>query len=154
MAPTKHKSLSTPSTVLFASASDTEFDKFRSIFDNRDLILLHVHTCEEALRCAASMGELPVVIADCDVPSGGWSALLGRLQALPHPPRLVVCSRLADERLWAEVLNLGGFDVLATPFRKEEVDHVVGTARDSWHFRCQPGWRVPAHDAAAAVSAA
>jgi hypothetical protein len=28
---------------------------------------------------------------------------------------------LADERLWAEVLNLCGYDVLATPFHADEV---------------------------------
>jgi hypothetical protein len=32
-----------------------------------------------------------------------------------------VISRLADEYLWAEVLNLGGHDVLAKPLRQAEV---------------------------------
>jgi hypothetical protein len=30
------------------------------------------------------------------------------IQRVPKPPLLVVTSRLADEYLWAEVLNLGG----------------------------------------------
>jgi DNA-binding response OmpR family regulator len=41
---------------------------------------------------------------------------------------LIVCSRLADERLWAEVLNLGGYDVLAIPFHAGEVEHTVNAA--------------------------
>jgi DNA-binding response OmpR family regulator len=45
-----------------------------------------------------------------------------------NPPDLIVASRLADEYLWAEVLNLGGYDVLAKPFNAEEVRRVVGLA--------------------------
>ena len=39
----------------------------------------------------------------------------------PFPPSLIVLSCRADEFLWAKVLNLGGFDVLMTPFEAEEV---------------------------------
>jgi DNA-binding response OmpR family regulator len=35
---------------------------------------------------------------------------------------------LADERLWAEVLNLGAYDLLAKPFDVREVLHAVTTA--------------------------
>jgi hypothetical protein len=41
---------------------------------------------------------------------------------------MIVTSRLADERLWAEVLNLGGYHLLAKPFDASEVVRVVGTA--------------------------
>jgi hypothetical protein len=41
------------------------------------------------------------------------------------PPNFIVFSCLADEFLWAEVLNLGGFDVLMTPFEPEEVLRVA-----------------------------
>ena len=43
-------------------------------------------------------------------------------------------SRLADEALWAEVLNLGGYDLLASPFDPIEVDRVVTLA---WEFRAR-----------------
>ena len=49
-----------------------------------------------------------------------------------HRPRLIVFSRQVDDRLWAEVLNLGGFDVLATPFRKEELMFAIGSAWLDW----------------------
>ena len=47
------------------------------------------------------------------------------LESLPNPPLLIVTSRLADERLWAEVLNLGAWDVLAKPFDDGEVLRTV-----------------------------
>jgi hypothetical protein len=39
---------------------------------------------------------------------------------------------VADERLWAEVLNLGGYDVLSTPFAAGEVLRACFLAWQSW----------------------
>jgi hypothetical protein len=35
--------------------------------------------------------------------------------SLHNPPRVTVTSRLADDYLWGEVLNGGGYDLLAKP---------------------------------------
>jgi DNA-binding response OmpR family regulator len=51
------------------------------------------------------------------------------MQTLDYPPPLIVSDRLADERLWAEVLNLGAYDLLAMPFDAKEVLHAVSAAR-------------------------
>jgi hypothetical protein len=45
---------------------------------------------------------------------------------------VIVSSRLADERLWAEVLNLGGYDVLGMPFEPEKVLRVADSAWRAW----------------------
>jgi len=52
---------------------------------------------------------------------------------MPLPPKFIVSSRLADEYLWVEVLNLGGHNVLSTPFDAREVSYVVRYAAESWH---------------------
>jgi len=39
----------------------------------------------------------------------------------------------ADARLSAEVLNRGGYDLLAVPFDRQEVLHAVGLAWQSWN---------------------
>ena len=44
-------------------------------------------------------------------------------------------SRLADERLWAEALNLGAWDVLAKPFDTNEVIRTVSIAGQHWRDR-------------------
>jgi DNA-binding response OmpR family regulator len=72
-----------------------------------------------------SGGESPVVICERSLPDGDWKDLLGKT------PRLIVTSRVADEALWAEVLNLGGYDVLAQPFDELEVRQVVALAGGS-----------------------
>jgi DNA-binding response OmpR family regulator len=46
---------------------------------------------------------------------------------------MVVASRLADERLWAEVLNLGGYDLLVKPFNSIEVIRSMSLAWQRWN---------------------
>ena len=41
-----------------------------------------------------------------------WKKVLSDLRRFAHPPQLIVTSRTADDYLWAEVLNIGGYDVL------------------------------------------
>jgi DNA-binding NtrC family response regulator len=72
--------------------------------------------------------KVSLVICERDLPDGDWRDMLGQMNDLVPSARLVVASRLADERLWAEVLNLGGYDVLAKPFSAEEVTHVIESA--------------------------
>ncbi len=70
-----------------------------------------------------------VVISDSSLSDGHcWRDLLYEIENMEDPPLLIVADRLADDRLWAEVLNLGAHDLLAKPFDKREVLHVVSTA--------------------------
>lgn len=64
---------------------------------------------------------------------GKWRPLLDHVEMLPRPPRVIVAFLCGDGRLWAEVLNLGGHDVLTTPFDTNEVHHVTSHAVEPWH---------------------
>jgi DNA-binding response OmpR family regulator len=70
-----------------------------------------------------------VVIARCEAPGWDWKQVLRNLRRRAHPPQLIVTSRTADEHLWSEVLNCGGYDVLLEPFRRDEIERVVASAR-------------------------
>jgi DNA-binding response OmpR family regulator len=83
-------------------------------------------TCKEAVS-RLYRKRMPVVICSSDLPDGTWRDVLHQINALADPPFLIVTSRLADDYLWAEVLNLGGYNVLAKPFRESEVKHVVSS---------------------------
>jgi DNA-binding response OmpR family regulator len=89
-------------------------------------------------RAAQSLRRHPVqvVIARSDMPDGSWREMLDHLRGLARPPLLIVTSRTADEHLWAEVLNLGGYDVLAQPLERDEMVRVIASA--SRHFGHQP----------------
>jgi DNA-binding response OmpR family regulator len=69
-----------------------------------------------------------VVLCDQVFMDGDWRDLLNDLQHEQQMPPLIVSSRLADDRLWAEVLNLGGYDLLTKPFTPAEVSRVVRLA--------------------------
>lgn len=79
--------------------------------------------------------RVPVVMCEREQAEGSWYDLLIGAQEHPFPPSLIVCSRLTDEWLWAEVLSMGG-DVLVKPFENEEVLRTAYVAWQSWKERC------------------
>ena len=86
-------------------------------------------------RTALRKAGVPIVVCESDLRPGTWKDVLEELRTLPDPPFLIVTSRLADERLWAEALNLGAYDVLAKPFDGTEVTRIVGMAWLRWKDR-------------------
>jgi response regulator of citrate/malate metabolism len=84
-------------------------------------------SCREAYKQLRKGGNL-VLFCECDLPDGTWKDLLAFASEVPQPPAVIVTSRLADAYLWSEVLNLGGFDVLAKPFVEKEVRQVLASA--------------------------
>ena len=93
-----------------------------------------VGNCREALEFL-NQHHVPVVLSEAKLSDGSWREILNGMASLSEPPNLIVLSRLADDRLWAEVLNLGGYDVLMTPFAAEEVLRVTFAARHNWGCR-------------------
>jgi DNA-binding NtrC family response regulator len=93
--------------------------------------------CGEALP-HLRQHRVPVAISDAELAQSGWKCILEGIAGLPDRPMLIVSSRLADERLWAEVLNLGGWDVLATPFQPDEVLRVSLHAWQFWEHENRP----------------
>jgi len=66
-----------------------------------------------------------------------WVDVLDQIQSMPHPPSVIVTSRMADEQLWSEALNLGAWDVLAKPLDPSEVIRSVESAWRHWHHRIE-----------------
>ena len=68
------------------------------------------------------------------LPDDDWRQVLAQLETLQSEPVLIVASHLADEDVWAEVLNLGAFDLLlSAPFVPEEVLRVTESAWSAWN---------------------
>ena len=89
------------------------------------------HTVESAWRMLRA-SSFPVILCECEIGPGAWQGLLALLERLPQRPFLIVTSRVADERLWAEALNLGAYNVLAKPFDRAEVTRVLSMAWMNW----------------------
>jgi DNA-binding NtrC family response regulator len=93
---------------------------------------LNVHVARnvrESLNHLSSQ-QTAAVISEDVLPDGDWKNMLDGLARLSAKTNLVVTSRLADDALWAEVLNLGGYDVLAKPLDTDEVRRIVASACD------------------------
>lgn len=74
----------------------------------------------------------PIIICDSELAPDSWREMVDRVRCIPAAPLLIVASRLADERLWAEALNVGAYDVLAKPFDCDEVNRVLSSAFLRW----------------------
>lgn len=81
--------------------------------------LLHLHKTTE---------RVPLILCERDLSPNSWRELLDHIVQMVDPPLLIVASRFADERLWAEALNVGAYDVLAKPFERDEVRRVLTSA--------------------------
>jgi FixJ family two-component response regulator len=96
------------------------------------------------LEWAANMlrlSELPIVLCDHDLQPGTWKELVDRTALMTHSPLVIVTSRFADERMWAEVLNLGAWDLLEKPFNRAEVIRIVDSAWRHWKDRYESAAR-------------
>src|SRR5580698_11134258 len=129
----------TTPTVLSVSPSGEDGSSLERIFRESDLTLSAKFDwtllASPSLASSVSiLGETPIAIVVCEseLLPGTWREVLEHLLVLPDPPLLIVTSRLADERLWAEALNLGAYDVLAKPFDRTEVVRSVSLARLHW----------------------
>ena len=123
-------------TVVVVGLSPEDRLSLRRILAEKDWNLREAHGCHEALVILSNQ-VVPVVLSEHDLPVGNWRDLLASLQSLAPSPGLVVSSRIADTSLWAEVLNLGGDDLLTAPFSRDEVLRVLDLALQRWRQKWQ-----------------
>ncbi len=114
-------------TAIVVSPHEGDRAALREIFLDARWTLHEVECFRDALL-AVRRRPVQLVVCERELRDGSWRDLLDVLKLLPGTPPLIVTCRLADEYLWAEVLNEGGFDVLAQPFDREEVVRVMSAA--------------------------
>jgi DNA-binding response OmpR family regulator len=114
--------------VLAVGLPDRDREQLERIFRHTNWELRALPTL------ALSLAQLPAPVVLCDrhLPDGSWRELLRQAHNWRNPPRVIVTSPAADNALWAEVLNLGGYDVLARPFVPDEVYRSLALASHSW----------------------
>ncbi len=120
-----------PSSLMIVLADDQERRSLEAIVSPCRWTVYQAAGCEEAIRFARHTRPR-VLICDAELPDGGWRRIWKALSIAPRPPLFIVASCGPDERLWAEVLHAGGYDVLLKPFRAEEA---------AWAIHCAAGQR-------------
>jgi DNA-binding NtrC family response regulator len=135
----------TATMLLAVSSRREDHVVLKQVFRDTNWELREARTYRDALMILCH-DRMPVVICESCLPDGNWKDILSQVTVLPDAPRLIVTSREPDDRLWGEVLNMGGHDVLTTPFDKNELIRVVNRAWQSWEYescRVNQRWRKP-----------
>ncbi len=125
--------MSDPKAVSLVSAllvGDYDSDRplLRDVFRKFEWKLFEARDRSSALHCL-DRNPVHVVVSKKRVHDWNWKRLLADLHRHVRPPQLIITSHIADERLWAEALNWGAYDVLAEPLRRDEVERVIASAR-------------------------
>ena len=102
----------------------SEVDRILSHTRWRTHVVSSFHEAAQALR------TLPISVVLCEdrLPDGKWLDVMQETERLNPRPQTIVLSRCADASLWGEVLNCGGYDLLALPLEPKEVYAVIPMA--------------------------
>ena len=123
-----------PIQVLALISAEGDRRSLRDMFAHTKWQLQFAGTLDD-LRQALRQSQIGVVITDSRLPDCSWNEVLEAADQTEGQPSVIVSSRLADERLWAEVLNTGGFDLVLMPFDRTEVLHCIASAWRNWQDR-------------------
>jgi len=121
-------------TILSVSPTQDDHDSLERHLSSRKWKIHRTLSLSSAVALLQKV-LIPLVVCERDLLPGTWKDMLDHLTLLRQPPYLIVTSRLADDHLWAEVLNVGGYDVLAKPFDRTEVKRILNLAWRHWHDR-------------------
>jgi DNA-binding NtrC family response regulator len=117
--------------ILAVGLDEEDHGVLREVFSRSGWILVTAGTIAEAVR-SLEHNPAPVILCENQLPDGSWADLLEVATTGERPINVIVTSRLADDRLWAEVLNLSGYDVLAKPLARGELFRAVDSALRNW----------------------
>jgi DNA-binding NtrC family response regulator len=113
--------------VLFVSSVREDAGMLAQFLNPDPIEFEHVSSLKDA-RQTLGQGSYGVVLTEAFLLDGDWKDVLGVTQELEIAPSVVVTHRFADDRFWAEVLNLGCYDMLAQPFDAREVRRILTSA--------------------------
>ena len=114
-------------TVLFISPHQADAGALAEMLAATPLSLDHAPDIREA-REKLLRGSYGVILTEAQLPDGAWRDVLELESEVGVFPAVVVTSRLADDRLWAEVLSLGAYDLLVQPFDQGEARRILANA--------------------------
>jgi DNA-binding NtrC family response regulator len=90
---------------------------------------------QDAVRKLSGANCYDLLLVDAELPDGSWRNLLLFVQNSGMTSEMIVCSRLADQQLWAEVIQCGAYDLIAEPYERQEVSRIVGSALQSRYMQ-------------------
>jgi DNA-binding NtrC family response regulator len=113
--------------VLFVSPSADDADLLSQMLHPLSIPLQQAPDLRRA-RSRLDYEKYGVVLTEARLPDGDWRDVMTAVAEVSVASTVVVTHAFADDRLWADVLESGGYDVLAQPFFCPEVQRVISNA--------------------------
>lgn len=137
-APAMAGSLAGENVTILAVGLGTGMEDLCRILGHSRWTMLRASTVSEAKSTLRSGAEV-VVVCEADLPDGTWEDVLRDASKLPSCPPVVVMAPHADDQLWMEVLNRGGYNVFGKPFDEQEIFRTLSLAWLRQRERTHPG---------------
>ena len=115
------------SRILFVSGHREDALRLSQMLRSLPVRLDHVESVQQA-RAELRRAEYDVILTESSLPDGNWLDVLHLTRETPRSVEVIVTDAHADARFWSEVLNLGGYDLLAQPFYEPEVRRILYNA--------------------------
>jgi two-component system, NtrC family, response regulator PilR len=115
------------SRILCISGHPDDARRLSEMLHALPLVVDQVDSVRQA-RAQLQLHEYDAVLTEASLPDGKWLDVLHLVRENPRQMAVIVTDAKADTRLWAEVLNLGGYDLLAQPYREPEVRRILYNA--------------------------
>jgi DNA-binding response OmpR family regulator len=147
----KQPEIKRTAAILSVSPLDADHLSLESIIGDSSVTLLTAHDLASA-RVLLQEHDVAAIVCERDLSPGTWMYMLEDIQAMPNPPSLIVASRLADERMWVETLNLGAWDLVAKPFDSSEVIRTIKSGSQRWNDQDAPQITRIEHERAATAA--
>lgn len=115
------------SRILFLSGRHEDARDLTRMLLDVPVILDYAQSLQQA-RTQLQQDAYEVILTEAVLPDGAWLDALQLALESSSRPEVIVTDPLADERLWAEAINLGAYDLVVQPFDGAEVRRILGNA--------------------------
>ena len=105
------------------------------LLDGKGYQLVCAAGFEDACEKLAGSMCYDLLFVDAELEDGRWQNLLECARSFGAVSAAVVCARLGDHQLWAEVLQSGAYDLMIEPYDEKEIARIVEGALDSASLR-------------------
>jgi len=106
--------------LLIVTSRTEDVEELRSLLRETPWELVDASRMEDP-AVALKGAPVPILLFDRDTAGASWQVAMKRLIKSRRGVCVVLLSSVADQYLWDEVVQHGGFDLLTRPFRKEQV---------------------------------
>jgi DNA-binding NtrC family response regulator len=115
------------SRILSISGHPEDARTLSEMLHELPLIFDPVGSVQQA-RAQLQLQAYDAVLTEAALPDGNWLDVLHLVRESPREMAVIVTDPHAHPRLWAEVLNLGAYDLLTQPFDRTEVRRILSNA--------------------------